>query len=65
MKRWLGSALSTLAVAWSAFASGPEQYLTPFVDRSDLERCNGWRSSRIGSGATTTMSSSPLSSISI
>ena len=37
MKRWLGSALSTLAVAWSAFASGPEQYLTPFVDRSDLE----------------------------
>ena len=36
MKRWLGSALSTLAVAWSAFASGPEQYVTPFVDRSDL-----------------------------
>ena len=36
MKRWLGSALSTLAVAWPAFASGPEQYVTPFVDRSDL-----------------------------
>ena len=37
MKRWLGTALSTLAVAWSAFASGPEQYVTPFVDRMDLD----------------------------
>ena len=35
--RWLGTALSTLAVTWSAFASGPEQYVTPFVDRIDLD----------------------------
>ena len=33
----IGTALATLAVAWSAFASGPEQYETPFVARADLE----------------------------
>lgn len=37
MKRWRGTALSALAAAWSAFASGPEEYETPFVDRADLD----------------------------
>ena len=37
MIRRLVSALATAATAWSALASGPEQYPTPFVDRTGLE----------------------------
>ena len=36
MNRRLGIALTILAVARSAFASGPEPYVTPFVYRIDL-----------------------------
>ena len=41
VRRLLGTALATLASAWSAFASGPEQYVGPFVDRVGLERASG------------------------
>ena len=36
MKRWVMAALSTATVSWSAFASGPDPYETPFVKKSYL-----------------------------
>ena len=36
MKILVGAVLSTVALAWSAFASGPERYETPFVKKSYL-----------------------------
>ena len=37
MKRWVGILLANVVIVWSTFASGPEYYVTPFVDRLDLD----------------------------